>query len=309
MTEILTTVGAHTLGGGAAIVLLVLASRAGRDRIGAKWRCLAWLLLCLRLAIPIPLLPRLQEAVQAPIQIPTPPDTVIYTPPAPSGGGQSPDVTPNTPPAAGTDPSSSGQQGLPSQTPDSPSSSTSIQAPNKEPRALSAAQFLFVLWLAGATILLLCMLLAHLRFLAYLRRWTQAVDTPETVQLYNQLGDQLGLNRRPNLMVCPELPSPMLAGIFRPVLLLPETLPEGPALRYTLLHELIHYRRRDILLKTLALWVNALHWFNPLVWYMVRLVERDTELACDEASLRLLPVEEHKAYGRTILDAAERKKR
>ena len=41
---------------------------------------------------------------------------------------------------------------------------------------------------------------------------------------------------------------------------------------------------------------------------MVRLVERDTELACDEASLRLLPPEEHKAYGRTILDAAEKKK-
>ena len=309
MTEILTTIGAHTLGGGAAIVLLALSSRAGRARIGAKWRCLAWFLLCLRLAIPVPLLPRFQEVVQAPIQLPTPPDTAIYTPPAPSGGGQSPDVMPTTPPAAGTDASSSVQQGPPAQTPGAPSISAPVQTPSKESRSLSAAQVLFFLWLAGAAILLLWMLLAHLRFLAYLRRWTQAVDTPETVQLYNQLGDRMGLDRRPNLMVCPELPSPMLAGIFRPILLLPEELPEGPALRYTLLHELTHYWRRDILLKTLALWVNALHWFNPLVWYMVRLVERDTELACDEASLRLLPVEEHKAYGRTILDAAERKKR
>ena len=309
MTEILTTIGAHTLGGGAAIILLALSSRAGQARMGARWRCLAWLLLCLRLAVPVPLLPHFQEIVQAPIQLPTPPDTVIYTSPAPSGGGQSPGVMPSTPPTAGTDASSSGQQGLTSQTPGASSPSAPVQTPSEESRSLSAAQIVFVLWLAGAAVLLLWMLLAHLRFLAYLRRWTQVVGTPETIRLYNQLSDQLGLNRRPNLMVCPELPSPMLAGIFRPVLLLPETLPEGPALRYTLLHELTHYRRRDIWQKTLALWVNALHWFNPLVWYMVRLVERDTELACDEASLRLLPPEEHKAYGRTILDAAEKKKK
>ena len=65
-------------------------------------------------------------------------------------------------------------------------------------------------------------------------------------------------------------------------------------------------RRRDIWLKALALWVNALHWFNPLAWYMVRLVERDTELACDEAALNTLSPEEHAAYGQTILSAVSR---
>ncbi|WP_302496173.1 M56 family metallopeptidase [uncultured Flavonifractor sp.] len=94
----------------------------------------------------------------------------------------------------------------------------------------------------------------------------------------------------------------MLAGVFRPVLLLPEDA-GGQGLRYALLHELVHYRRRDIWLKTLVLWVNAVHWFNPLVWRMVRSVERDTELACDEGALKRLPQEEHAAYGRAILQA------
>ena len=304
MTELLTTVGAHTLGGGAAIALL--AVRAGRGRMGARWRCLAWLLLCLRLAIPVPLLPRLQGTVRAPIRLPTPPDTVIYAPPAPGGGGQTPNITPDTPPAAGPD-ASGEQQSLSSQT--SPSSPAAVPEPNGEFRSLSAVRILFALWLGGAALLLLWMAWAHLRFLAWLRRWGRTVEEPEVVRLCNQLGDRLDLDRRPAVLVCPELPSPMLAGVLRPVLLLPEKLPEGPALRYALLHELVHYRRRDIWLKTLALWVNALHWFNPLVWYMVRLVERDTELACDEAALRLLPSEEHKAYGRAILDAAEKKKR
>ena len=77
-------------------------------------------------------------------------------------------------------------------------------------------------------------------------------------------------------------------------------------LNCSLLHELTHCRRRDIWLKTLAMWVNALHWFNPLAWYMVRAVERDTELACDEDVLRRLPAEQRAAYGRTILSAVER---
>ena len=100
----------------------------------------------------------------------------------------------------------------------------------------------------------------------------------------------------------------MLVGLLHPKLLLPEGDMGDNDIRYSLLHELTHFKRRDIWLKTLVLWVNALHWFNPLMWYMTRLVERDMELACDEAALKTLPREEHSAYGRTLLDAVERLK-
>ena len=121
---------------------------------------------------------------------------------------------------------------------------------------------------------------------------------------YNALGDQLNLHRRPSLLTCPGLSVPMLAGLLRPVLLLPEVVPAGDELKYSLLHELTHYRRRDIWRKTLALWVRAVHWFNPLVWLAARWMDRDIELSCDEGALKLLPPEEHAAYGRTILNAA-----
>ena len=129
------------------------------------------------------------------------------------------------------------------------------------------------------------------------------MTNPATIQLFNELGNQLHLDRSPRLMTCQGLRVPMLAGLIRPVLLLPEYVPSDSALRYSMLHELTHFRRKDIGLKTLALLANALHWFNPLMWYMTRLVERDTELACDEAALRTLPAQEHRAYGQTILDA------
>ena len=51
MEEILLTLGALTLGGSAAVLLLAWAGRSTRARYGAKWRCWGWLLLCLRLAV------------------------------------------------------------------------------------------------------------------------------------------------------------------------------------------------------------------------------------------------------------------
>ena len=96
----------------------------------------------------------------------------------------------------------------------------------------------------------------------------------------------------------------MLAGLLQPVLLLPEGRASGELLHYALLHELTHYRRRDIWFRALLLWVRAVHWFNSLVWLMARAVERDTELACDEGILSRLPPEERGNYGRAILEAA-----
>ena len=77
----------------------------------------------------------------------------------------------------------------------------------------------------------------------------------------------------------------MLSGTLRPVIWLPaDPIPE-PELRYALIHELTHWRRRDVPLKWLTTAAAALHWFNPAVWLAARAVERDCELACDEAAV------------------------
>ena len=78
MTDFLTSMAGVSLGGGAVILLLAVLAKLTRGRYGARWRCWAWLLLALRLAVPLPLLPAGAEA--APIQIQVPPDRVIYQP-------------------------------------------------------------------------------------------------------------------------------------------------------------------------------------------------------------------------------------
>ena len=291
MTQLLTHVAGVSLGGGAMVLLLMVLGRVTRGRYGARWRCWAWLLLALRLAVPLPLLPT--GAGSAPIQIQMPPDRVIYQPvrtPRPSVSQPSQPVQTAVPsPAATSDPVSTPAPEV-------------LSTEQTQPVPITVGDVLLVLWAAGGAAVLGWNLISHLRFRRYLARWCRPAEEPDTIRLFNSLCDSLSLHRRPRLRVCPGLAVPMLAGLFQPVLLLPEGT-GGAGLRYALLHELVHYRRRDIWLKTLVLWVNAVHWFNPLVWLMVRAVERDTELACDEGALKHLPQEEHAAYGRAILQA------
>ena len=173
-------------------------------------------------------------------------------------------------------------------------------------RSADLSLILIAVWLTGAAVMLVWNGVAHLRFLRWLHRWSSPVDNWDAVDAFNHLGDQLGLHRRPRLLVCQGLKVPMLAGALRPAILLPQGKITGEELGFSLLHELTHYRRGDIWLKTLAMWVNALYWFNPLAWYMIRLVERDTELACDEDALRRLSPQDYSGYGQTILAAVAR---
>ncbi len=298
MNTILLTLGSLTLGGSAAILLLALAGRSIRGRYGAKWRCWGWLLLCLRLALPFPLLPYIRTGAPIRVDIPNPPAvTQPSTVPNP----------PNNPNVPGTG-NASASQGAAQGNPDPPVSSGGVPspAPLTTERELDPARVALSLWLLGACAVLARNGAAHVRFLSYLRRWSSPVADNDAVSAFNRLGDQLGLDRRPRLLVCQGLKVPMLAGIFRPAILLPQGNVSGEELGFSLLHELTHYRRRDIWLKTLVMWVNALYWFNPLAWYMLRLVERDTELACDEDALSRLSRSDYSAYGQTILAAVAR---
>lgn len=97
--------------------------------------------------------------------------------------------------------------------------------------------------------------------------------------------------------------APLTYGIFRPVILLPKTMDFGnaSALSYVLEHEYIHIRRLDALTKPLMLAIFCVHWFNPAVWLMVLLANRDLELSCDEALLRRRGLDAKAEYAKALL--------
>ncbi|MBQ6878310.1 MAG: peptidoglycan DD-metalloendopeptidase family protein [Oscillospiraceae bacterium] len=99
--------------------------------------------------------------------------------------------------------------------------------------------------------------------------------------------------------------SPLSFGIFRPVIIIPEDTSENQ-LSFVLLHEHTHIKDRDAVLKALALFTLSLNWFNPAVWFMVKIFDRDIERYCDERVLFALGREKASLYANTILDFAER---
>lgn len=114
-----------------------------------------------------------------------------------------------------------------------------------------------------------------------------------------------------NLYCSDMLSSPMLTGVFLPIILLPSGLdPDSAEGRMILAHENIHRRRLDNLWRMLAIGITCLHWFNPLVWVMLRVFFEDMELSCDEAVLRRgkYSNDECKAYASALLQFADNKR-
>ena len=107
------------------------------------------------------------------------------------------------------------------------------------------------------------------------------------------------------MIVCEAISTPAVTGLLRPRLLLPHEHYDVQELRYILRHELCHLKRRDMLLKLVLLAANAMHWFNPVVYLMLRQADEDIELACDSAATDGLELPERAAYSRTLLAAVQ----
>lgn len=116
--------------------------------------------------------------------------------------------------------------------------------------------------------------------------------------------------RRPvEVRTSDRISAPLTYGILRPVILLPEGFDcdDAAQLGYVLTHEWVHIRRFDGLAKLLIAAAACLHWWNPFVWVLSALFNRDLELACDEEVVRRHGVASRAAYARALITLEERK--
>ena len=171
--------------------------------------------------------------------------------------------------------------------------------------ALTMGEWAALIWTIGVTGLLLMRGLAWVRFARKLRR-SIALPSEATATLLADASRPLDM-RGVSVQITDAVTGPGLYGIVRPRILFPPGFVERltPAeLRLTLEHELAHVRRRDLLADTLLHVAVVLHWFNPLVWLVVRAAKQDCEVACDETVLRRLSETECERYGATLLSIA-----
>lgn len=138
-------------------------------------------------------------------------------------------------------------------------------------------------------------------------RYINSGSTPVSdIDILDQLAitaEQMGIKKPVELCANPQISSPLLKGGFHPCIVLPSVdIPEKD-FRYIILHELTHYKRKDMFYKWLVQATVCLHWFNPLVQLMGREITKACEFSCDEAVLAQIGYDNAQAYGKTLLDA------
>lgn len=163
-------------------------------------------------------------------------------------------------------------------------------------------------WTLGMAASLCIQGVRHARFFRMVRRW-RGEPTPLQREVLRDEAVRLGMRRVPRMWRCACVTSPMAAGLFRPVLLMPELDLSGDELRMVVRHELTHVNRRDLWVKALTLLSLIVHWFNPLVYVMARTMALDCEMACDASVLANADVELRKRYGEAILGVIRRRRR
>ena len=292
MTTLIERILQISLSMAAVIGVLLLLVPLWQKHYSARWRKIIWLVIAVRLVIPFsPELP--QTAVQLGMDLQAAP---TWQSAQMSASGDKVMLEPMVPSAAGEMGRVSGYQGNPLEEKDFPAITGK---PMSQP--ISRGVLFFAVWLGG----MICFLLWHGAQYGFFRRKVLAVAQPleDSEELLQQAADGLQLRKMPVVAVSAAVQGPMLLSFTKPVVLLPQRFYGEQELLLILRHELMHHKLHDLWYKLVLLVANAVHWFNPLVWLMVRQAGRDAEQVCDEQVVRGQDLEYRKAYSMTILNA------
>lgn len=297
-----------SIGTAAVIVLLLAAGVLLRQRYTMRWRVLAWMLVAVRLLIPVHFgrgLPSVEIPIRPVPSAASVPEPVSSVPAAAQQAQPDSAAESGSASASGTG-RPTGQQGNAGQSSDfGESQAKPVPVPGVV-RTLNLPQIIGQIWLTGALALLTFHATGGLLYRRRVRKSAQPCDTAVTALLV-RCAAEIGL-RRPVQAAVAAVPTPLALAGRRPMLLLPSsvcTLPRD-ALRMVLLHELIHLRRHDTARKWLVLAAACVHWFNPLAWGMVRAAGQDMESVCDDGVLAVCGDACRADYCRLLLAVAGR---
>ena len=118
----------------------------------------------------------------------------------------------------------------------------------------------------------------------------------------------LSINNKVKIRISNEIGSPCLCGILNPKILIPLKLASNMNERekkYIILHELCHYKRKDVFIAWLSSFIKAIHWFNPIIYLGLNIMRSDCEEACDEMVLSKLNNNENRDYGNAVLNVLQ----
>ena len=164
------------------------------------------------------------------------------------------------------------------------------------------------IWIVGMLAMMILIIKSSLR-LRTIKRSALSLQNPEVRRLYNKCLNEMKIARNIPVYSTAFLKSPIIVGLLKPCIYLPIHLISDyheSDMRYMLLHELQHYRHKDALANYLMNFVGVLYWFNPFVWFALREMRNDREIACDTSVLKMLEADDYEDYGNTLINFVEK---
>ena len=157
------------------------------------------------------------------------------------------------------------------------------------------------IWSAFALVLFVRKVTIYQGFTQYIKAGSTEVSDIKILNLLSDCEERLNIRTRVELSRNPLIASPIMIGFFRARIVLPACELDDKELSYIFVHELIHYKQRDMFYKWLIQIVVCAHWFNPFVYLLEKEVNKSCELSCDEKVISILDDKARREYGDTLI--------
>lgn len=257
--------------GAICIILFYIISGKFGSRYHQKYKMVVWILIAVRLLIPVHI------DLGEPAAVITIPEYILEA----SDVGDKKDVS--------------------SLTENAEHGPTIVSKPINQGR-IPIGHSIIRIWFLGACLFGMYYFMMYINGMKRLERNSYPCTLEHILEIRKQTAMVYKMKRVPDIrMMMNGKTSPFTMGLMSSTIYLPNTDYKEKELMYIMRHEMLHCKRRDVLTKIFFLAVNAIHWFNPAVWLMRRLVNQDIELVCDEEVLRDATKEERRAYSELIM--------
>ena len=280
MKELFNNIISVQFGASIAIAFLLLSRRTMKRHYVAKLRYWLWLIIALRLCLPVDI--NIQLNRTAPVNIPV--RDYYISAQQPQIDGQMTEFEIITADQLNSRPMENTEytQEIP------PVIST-----------VSITDILYRIWLAVAVLLGVVSVISYI--LAKRDIMSTAFYDDNLTACMENMKKQMKISKQVKITVCNYTGSPMLVGIFSPVIVLPNNEYTATQLEMIIRHELTHLKRNDILYKFILHLVSCVYWFNPLTACMARLAGKDIEISCDEDIVKTGDKQFKAEYAQTII--------
>lgn len=160
------------------------------------------------------------------------------------------------------------------------------------------------LWALVSIIILIYKVRTYCRFTRYIKKYSTEVSDIKYMEILGNTMEHMKIDHHIGLYTNSNVSSPMLIGFFHSSIVFPSLDIADADYQYTLIHELTHYKKKDMFYKWLVQLTICIHWFNPLVHLMSKEIDNTCELACDETVITRMDDENRINYGDMLLNAA-----